>query len=145
MKKMIVTLAIMVTALTSFAGEEKVDQKVLQAFNTEFATAGEAIWTVGENYYKVEFLYNEQHVFAYYSLDAELLGLSRYISPRDLPVYLQTKLKANYKEYWVADLFEVAKDESTSYYVTLENADTKLVLRSSGGGDWKVYRKVKKA
>ena len=145
MKKMIVTLAIMVTAFTAFAGEEKINKKVLQAFNTEFTTAQDVKWTVGENYFKAEFTYNEQYIFAYYSPEGELLGLTRYISTRDLPVYLQSKLKANFKEYWVADLFEVAKDESTSYYITLENADTKLVLKSSGGEDWKVFRKVKKA
>jgi hypothetical protein len=42
-------------------------------------------------------------------------------------------------------LFEVAKNGETSYYVTLENADTKVVLKAQAGNDWSSYKKVKKA
>ena len=34
--------------------------------------------------------------------------------------------------YWVSDLVEVSKSDGTYYYITLENADTQLVLKSSG-------------
>jgi hypothetical protein len=144
MKTLIVTLAMMITTGTAFAGEEKVNVKVLNAFQTEFTSAKEAEWTTGDNYFMVEFLYNEQHLFAYYTPEGDLMGLTRYISTRDLPVILQSKLKANYSEYWVSDLFEVAKNDNTSYYMTLENADSKIVMMSDGG-EWKVYRKQKKA
>ena len=144
MKTIIVTLAMMITTGTAFAGEEKVNEKVLIAFQNEFNTAREARWTTGDNYFMVEFLYNEQRVFAYYNNDGELLGLSRYMSTLELPVMLQSKLKANYSGYWVSDLFEVAKNDNTSYYITLENADTKMVLKSEGS-EWKVYKKEKKA
>ena len=36
MKKMILTLAIAVSTLSAFAGDENVNQKVLDAFKTEF-------------------------------------------------------------------------------------------------------------
>ena len=45
MKKIIVTLAIALSTLSSFAGEVKVSSKVLDAFKTEFASAKEVIWT----------------------------------------------------------------------------------------------------
>lgn len=47
--------------------------------------------------------------------------------------------------YWVSDLFEVAKNGTTSYYITLENADTKLVLQSTGGSNWSEFKKEKKS
>ncbi len=141
---MIVTLAIAVSTLSAFAGDENVNQKVLDAFKTEFATAKEVEWSVGSNYYKATFVYNEKYVFAYYSESGDLLGLTRYLSPVDLPLALQSSLKKNYEGYWVSDLFEAAKSDVTNYYITLENADTRIVLKSSGN-TWSVHSKAKKS
>ena len=58
---------------------------------------------------------------------------------------LQSNLKKNYDDYWVSDLVEVSKNEGTYYYITLENADTQLVLKSSGGSTWSVNNKVRKS
>ena len=152
MKKMILTLAIAMTTLGAFAGttatsrgEENVNAKVLSSFKSEFNTAKDVEWTVGENYYQATFVYNEKHVFAYYDENGELLGLTRFLSPSDLSLSLQTKLKKNYQQYWISDLFEVAKNDGTSYYLTLENADSKIVLKSSDNSNWNVYTKVKKS
>ena len=145
MKKMIMTLAIAFGSLAAFAGEENVNPKVLNAFKTEFNTAKEVEWTAGSDFFKAAFTYYGKHVFAYYNQDGELLGLTRYISPVDLPLNLQTALKNKYANYWVSDLFEVAKDEGTSYYLTLENADTKIVVRASGDNGWVPFKKTGKS
>ncbi len=141
---MILTLAIAVSTLSAFAGDENVNQKVLDAFKTEFATAKEVEWSVGSNYYKATFVYNEKYVFAYYNESGELLGLTRYLSPVDLPLALQSSLKKNYEGYWVSDLFEAAKNDVTNYYITLENADSRIVLKSAGN-TWSVHSKAKKS
>ncbi len=122
MKKIIVTLAIALSTLSSFAGEVKVSSKVLDAFNSSFASATEITWTSTSNYYKASFVFNEQHVFAFYSADGELMGLTRNISSLDLPLTLQTSLKKDYSNYWISDLFEVSNSEGTGYYITVENA-----------------------
>jgi hypothetical protein len=144
MKKMMLTLAIAISTLSAFAVEEKVSPKVLDAFKNEFNTAKEVEWTVGNTYYMATFTYNDKYVFAYYTVNGILLGLSHYISPAELPMALQNNLKKNYNDYWVSDLFEVAKNGKTEYYVTLENADRKIVLQSSGSNEWEEYRKVRK-
>ncbi len=141
---MIVTLAIAVSSLSAFANDENVNQKVLDAFKTEFATAKEVEWSVGSDYYKATFNYNGKYVFAFYNENGDLLCLTRYISPADLPLSLQNSLKKNYEGYWVSDLFEAAKNDDTNYYITVENADTKIILNSSGSG-WSVYKKTKKS
>jgi len=56
----------------------------------------------------------------------------------------QANLKKNYSGYWISDLFEVAKNNGTSYYVTLENGDKKVVLTSANGSDWSTYKKDRK-
>ena len=53
-------------------------------------------------------------------------------------------LKKKYEGFWISDLFEASKNDSTNYYITVENADTKIILNSSGTG-WNVYNKIKKS
>jgi hypothetical protein len=145
MKKIILTLAVALSTLCSFAGEENVSSRVLDAFKSEFASAKEVAWTANRDYYKAAFVFNNQHVFAFYSPDGELMGLTRYISSLDLPLNLQADLKKGYSAYWISDLFEVSNNDGTSYYITLENAGSKIVLKSTGGEDWTVYQKIAKA
>jgi hypothetical protein len=144
MKKLIMTLAIAFSSIAAFAGEENVSEKVLNAFRQEFTSANQVEWATGNDYYRASFIYNNKHVFAYYDMDGQLLALTRYLSSMDLPLGLQTGLKKEYSEYWISDLFEVAKNEGTTYYITLEDADTKLTLRSTGSNGWDVFKSVKK-
>jgi hypothetical protein len=144
MKKIITTLAIALSSLGVFANETNVSQKVLDAFKSEFSNATEVEWSVGQDYYKATFNYNGKYVFAYYDESGELLGMARNLSPVDLPIALQANLKKNYEGFWVSDLFEAVKGDDTSYYITLENADTKLVLQSSEN-NWRQFTKTKKS
>ena len=145
MKKMIVAFGLTLCMSFAFAGEENVSPKVLNAFNSDFTTAKEVEWTTSDNYYKATFTFNGNHVFAFYNADGELMGLTRYISSLDLPVNLQKELKKDYSNFWISDLFEVAKSDGTSYYITLENAEKKIILKSVGGRGWTTFKKVSKA
>ncbi|MDP4264707.1 MAG: hypothetical protein Q8941_19425 [Bacteroidota bacterium] len=145
MKKIIITLAIGLSTLCSFAGEGTVSSKVLDAFKTEFGSAKEVAWTEGSNFYKASFIFNDQHVSAFYSAEGELMAVTRYISSLDLPISLQADLKKGYNQYWISDLFEMSNNDTTSYYITLENADTKIILKATAGEKWSVYRKSTKA
>jgi hypothetical protein len=144
MKKIISMLAIAISSLTAFAGEENVSSTVLNAFNKEFAGAKDVQWTNTNDYYKAAFVYNGQNVNAFYQLDGGLLAITRNISSLELPISLQTNLKNGYSKYWISDLFEVSNNEGTSYYITMENADSKIVLKSSGTGKWNTYKKMAK-
>ena len=144
MKKFFLTLAIAVSSIAVFAREAEVSQKVLDAFNTEFTTAKDVSWTVTKDYYKATFIYNDRYVFAFYNDEGELLAMTRYISSEDLPLTLLTSLRKNYNDYWISDLFEMAKHDGTQYVVTIENADTKLILKANGG-TWTVHQKIRKA
>jgi len=147
MKKIMMMLALVLTISTTFAftGEEAVSKRALNSFKSEFAGATDAAWTTGSNYYKVAFTMSEQKLFAFYNTDGEFVAVTRYISSFQLPLKLQGSLKKSYGNYWISDLFEMAASDETGYYVTLENADTRIVLKSIDGNDWSVYQKSKKA
>jgi hypothetical protein len=144
MKKMILALAMVFTLSSAFANEETVRKEVLNAFKSNYSNASEISWTISDTYYKAAFTLNDQKVFAFYSLEGRFLGLTRYISSLQLPVKLHNSLMKNQKGKWITDLFEVSNDEGTSYYITVEDANTKVVLKSGGGNDWSVFKKSEK-
>jgi hypothetical protein len=146
MKKIIMILVVVLTISTSFAftDKETINKQALSAFKTEFAGATEAAWTVNSDFYKVTFTMNEQKLFAYYNKSGEFMAVTSNISSLQLPVYLQRSLKKFISNYWISDLFTVTNHDETSYYVTLETADSKIVLRSDNGSHWSVFQKSEK-
>lgn len=147
MKKIFFAIGLFVTMgiSSAFANEVKVSPRVLESFKTEFTNVQDVSWLAGDNYFRAAFTMNEQRVFAYYSTEGELMSVGRYISSLQLPITLFSDLKNNYSNYWISDLFEVSNSEGIHYYVTLENADTKLMLLSSNGAKWSSHSKNKKA
>jgi hypothetical protein len=145
-KMMMMMLALVLTVSTTFAftGEGVVNKRALNSFKSEFTGATDAAWTAGNNYYKVAFTMNDQKLFAFYNGDGDFIAVTRYISSFQLPISLQVSLKKSYNNYWISDLFELSAIDETGYYITIENAGTKLILKSTDGSDWTVYQKSKK-
>jgi uncharacterized membrane protein affecting hemolysin expression len=152
MKRIFVTLTLMLSliSMSSFANEEKnttdvvVSSSVLKSFQDAFKNAVEVTWSVSDNFTKASFVMNDQHVSAFYSTNGELLAVTRNISSLQLPLALQTNLKQRTGDFWISELIEVSNDNGTSYYVTLESADTKLVLKSSDS-EWTTFQKQSKS
>jgi hypothetical protein len=122
-----------------------VSAKALKSFQTTFTTAKDAEWVVIDKYYKVQFMMNEQTVTAFYNIEGNLLAVTRNISSAQLPLMLLAELKSRSCNQWISDLVEMSNDSGTDYYVTLENADTKTVLKSSNNSNWVLYKKIKKS
>jgi hypothetical protein len=145
MKKILLVLGLVATMGVCRAyPSERVSQKVLASFKTEFTTAQNVQWETGSNYFRAAFTMNEQQIFAFYNVEGDLLSVARYISSIQLPINLFSNLKNDYSKYWISDLFEVSNSEGLHYYVTLETADSKMVMHSSNGGSWSTYSKNKK-
>jgi len=142
-------LFIFITFLSSFFvsstyAADPVSAQAVKSFQQTFTNAENAVWTSSPNLYKVEFTLNGQAMTAFYNLQGEFAGVTRNISSLQLPVMLQTEVKKDFSNYWITDLFELSNQNGTEYYVTLENADTKIVLKSSGHSSWVTYQKSRK-
>ena len=146
MKKILIAVAVFLTITTgtAFANPTEVNPKVIKAFNTAFVSVNDVTWTTGSDYYKASFIYNSKYVYAYYSLDGKFLGLTRLMATSELPLNLQTSFKKNYADMWVTDLFEVSNADGTAYYLTVEDAENVLIVKSTGGSDWTTFKKSKK-
>jgi hypothetical protein len=125
---------------------DDISGRALKSFQKTFSNAKEAAWTVTEKHYKVTFILNNETLTAFYNPDGRLIGVTRNISSLQLPIILQTELKGEYGRYWITELVEQSGENGTDYYVTVEDADSRTVLKSSSGNtSWSVYRKLRKS
>jgi hypothetical protein len=147
MKKIIIALAVVVFILgnTAFAHGKEVEKRVRQVFEKEFAGAVDINWYTLEEFYRVDFTFNNTHLTAYYNHGGEMLTLVRNIPFSVLPVMLQFDLRKNYKDYWITEIYELSNRDGTEYRLTIENADVVVRLHSGGDNEWKfVGREVKR-
>jgi hypothetical protein len=87
---------------------------------------------------------NGQYSAAFYNVDGDLIALTTNISSVKLPKALRASLKNDMQHYWVTDAFVVSIEGDRTYYVQLENADSRIVLKSAGAKKWNVYEKNEK-
>jgi hypothetical protein len=143
MKPILIAVALLASTFTKSFAADGVEPSVLKSFKSTFATATEVDWSMTQDLYKAVFFLNGQYVTAYFKEDGNMAALTRHISATNLPIILQTALKNDHKGLWVTDVFEVTNDGGVRYYVTLENADTKIVLKSNST-TWSTYQKQHK-
>ena len=142
-------LFILLTVFSSFFAQannspKEVTPAALKSFEHTFSQAREVSWSTIDDMYKVSFQVAGQYASAYYSGNGNLLVVTRNISSLQLPVVLLAGIKKDYSHKWISDLVEVSDESGTYYYVTLEDADQKLILKSEGAARWNKYQKYEK-
>jgi len=146
-KKLAITMALLLTlgASYSFARtpDSSISSSIRASFRKDFHNALIISSEVRKNFTKLTFRMDDMIMFAYYSGNGELLAITRNIVSSQLPMNLQMTLKSNYSGFWITELFELSGDNDNCYYVSLENADSKVVLRSNGD-TWEVYSSARK-
>ncbi|HEV3249598.1 MAG TPA: hypothetical protein VGZ71_01520 [Puia sp.] len=147
MKKSILISGLLVLGgiFSSFANNTNgVNKNVSNSFQRDFGYASQVKWESTKNFDKATFVMDGQTMFAYYSQSGDLIAVTQNILSSQLPVSQLKSLKKNYKGYWITDLFEVNLDSDTYYYITIENADFKIVLKSKNACGWELYSKEEK-
>jgi hypothetical protein len=141
--KLIAIAALVLTmgSTNSFAGPAHgLNGQVSSAFQKDFNKAELMDYNISKDYTRLTLKVNDMIVFAYYSENGELLAVTRNIKSTQLPLPLLLDLKKNYGGYWITELFELSSGGQTSYYMTVENADKKLNLRSVNNDGWEGVR-----
>ena len=135
MKKIILTCAVMLTVglAAAFAGsKDGISENAMAAFKNDFSSAKNVSWQQSRSYFK-----------AFYNYRGDLVAVVHHILSTDLPQDLIDQLKKDYGNYWITDLFELNSDEQHIYYVTMENADGTIALKSDGKSGWDFYKRIK--
>jgi hypothetical protein len=147
MKKRILLLSIALVSLTAFsyaADAPAISKNVISSFNKEFSNARDIKWERRADFVKAQFTINDKVLFAYFNNNGDLIAITRFISPEQLPLEILTSLKKDHTGYWISDLFEIQSEAGTAYYATLENADQVVVLKSEGTSGWQIFQREKK-
>jgi hypothetical protein len=145
MKKILIVITLFFTlSANTFAGDDEVKQEVLNAFKATFTTAQDVTWVAGNDHYKAAFQYYGMQMFAYYSTSGKLIGVTRHMSSTELPLFLLYSLKENHGNYWITNVVEESNKNGFSFYVTLEDAKTRIILKSKHGSSWTVYSQQQK-
>jgi len=148
MKKRILLLSIVLVSFTAFsfaADAPTISKNVIYSFNKQFTNAHDIKWENHTNFVKAEFSINDIVLYAYFNQSGDLLAITRFISPSQLPLVLLHSLKKqNTSGYWVSDLFEIETESGTSYYATFESADQTIILKSDGINGWITFQKEKR-
>lgn len=140
----LLTLVMLAITTSSFANGTEISKNVSAAFSAVFVKATDISWDRTGSFFKASFRMNGQSLSAFLSEDGQVVAVSRNILSTELPVYLQLVLNKNFPKYWISDLFEYTAGGETKYYVTVENADEKLILESAGTYDWSLFKKMAK-
>jgi len=148
MKKFLLSIAtVLMMGSGAFAAKNDdgiANQQAVRSFKKDFINAKNTVWEQKDNLTKATFSLNGQILFAYYNNNGELQAVVRNILSDQLPIHLLSSLKNEYNDCWISDLFEMASNDQTTYYVTLETGEKKIVLRSQGADSWEVYSKERK-
>ena len=133
-KSILIGILMLITGIISSyaAGEDSVNKFITSSFRKKFAEAREVKWEKVKEGVRACFKLNEELLYAYFSPEGELTAVARPIRSSQLPINLSLDLTKKYSEYYIADIFEVSSDNTSSYYVCLDSPRRKLLLRSIG-------------
>jgi len=146
MKKLLIAVLIVTTLATSaFAkAPTTVNYVAVKNFNIEFRHASDVKWSSTENYIKASFVYGNERMEAFYTLDGEKIGTTTGISLEQLPVKAKRAFAKNYSGYEVKQgiLFEGV--EENAYFLSAENEKESLIVKVYDNGSTSVDRKIEK-
>src|ERR1700759_2951466 len=145
MKKKIISMlaAFVLITGTLFAnsGTNTVPVSVSDAFHQNFSQARDIRWEALGSYYKVTFRDMSKTMYAFYSDEADFMGSALNTLSDKLPDSLQAGLKNWLQNYWITDLAKYQVAGKVGYLVTLDNAEKKIVLKSTDSQHWQIYSK----
>jgi hypothetical protein len=131
-------------AATAAGKTNSTNRRISTSFNRDFKNAQFIGSEAHREFTKLTFRLNDVILSAYYADNGRLIAVVRNILSSQLPLSLMIDLKKSYSDYWITDLFELDSEGQTCYYIALENADTKIILRSSSDNTWDIYQQTDK-
>jgi opacity protein-like surface antigen len=146
MKKLfIAALFVVATAGSAMAADvNKVSSRVKNSFEARFGNPADVSWKAYENYLKAGFTIAGERVEAFFGADGELIGTSRAVEFKQLPLNAIQKIQKDYADYKVTEAIEFDRDGEKSFYVALSNDSKKQVLEVSLYGAVSVFKKEAK-
>lgn len=145
MKKILVTIAIVIFGLFSISAAEKsiIDPKIISAFEKEFSFATNVKWELKQNLAQVSFLLNDQAVTAWYDSEAVLVTIARNILYAQLPISVIKALNQRYPDAALFGIIEIIHNNEVQYQLTAETKRKSLLLKITPAGNITIKKRLK--
>lgn len=135
-------LAIGVT-IAMASEKSHVDPKILSAFQKEFSFAKNVKWDENGDLTRVNFVFNDQGVVAWYNSDAELVTTARNIFYIQLPISVIRSLEKEYADATFCGITEITHNNETYYQIRADKKEKKFLLKASPSGNITLLKKIK--
>lgn len=145
MKKFFTTALLTVTLISgAFAGNNAAGTKAESAFKAAYPNAQHVCLTDKDDHTTISFSWNGQKMQAFYDNEGNELATSRNIELGNLPARAQKAIASKYSDYTATEAIELDHVQNgLSYYVSLQNETTKIILEVSSQGELSVFKKNK--
>jgi hypothetical protein len=145
MKKTIFgTLVLIAFSITSFAGGNKADKKLLSDLTMALKNSTEVQHSSTDAYTRATFSFNGKTTSVYYDqFDSKLIGFSIRITESELPQAALETLKKKYSNWTVVDaIIFIDGDANVKYYAQVKKDKKNLALQLSANGHVDVYHQM---
>jgi hypothetical protein len=143
--KNLIILAMFVTLATSaYADSSLVSYKVLKSFNTDFYDATNVKWVTTREYSKAEFLWEDEKMEVFYTLEGDLIGSTKVVAVDKLPSALKRSISKKAAGYTIVEAISFQCPDDECYYILLENEKENIILKGTKAGTLSLFKKTKK-
>ena len=112
-------------------------------FNKSFPHATVVAVRALGRFTKVNFIWNNMKMEAYYDQDGALFATSHNIPVKNLPLSCQLQIRKEYPDFTATEAIEFSQtDQELLYYVSIINADKTYILQISGN-NISVFKKMR--
>lgn len=144
MKLLFMLLAVASSFFAKATPPEGIPPHAVKAFETTFTNAQHVSWAVENDLYRTNFLAGDRFASAYFDETGSLVVVTRNITQHEIPFVLQSKLSNDYGKYEIKEIVEASDQWGIHYYLTMENDQHKVILKSASGTYWNKISKTKK-
>jgi hypothetical protein len=145
MKKVFAMLFAVVIAASAWASPSPVEnEKVMAAFEKQFADATQVSWTEKDGYYLATFKLNEDRMLAWYTADGAVEAVHRSIQLKQMTFLAAEAVTALTKDKQILNIAEISKQGELFYLVKTDEAKCFAIYKVSTYGDYSKISKTKK-
>jgi hypothetical protein len=144
MKQILITLSVVISSFFAQATDKIVSPSIETTFENRFSAATNTFWTEVNGLYKAAFVLDGRAMSAFFNGEAELIAVTKNISTAELPEGLRSQLQKELSNAWISELFVMSTNEGDQYYVNLEGAHSRKILKSENNKKWSLFEKSDK-
>jgi hypothetical protein len=147
MKKVLVMLFAVIIAVSAWAKPDPApteNEKVMAAFEKQFAEAKEVSWTEKNGFFLASFKFNNDRMLAWYTADGDVEAVHRSIQINQMTFLAADAIQQLTKDKTLLNLAEISKTGELFYLAKIDDEKCISVYKISASGEYTRIERTKK-